>query len=106
MASLIVIWVLGIICVCFAYLLSKEHERVKLLLDTSKTLVAIINQDRWVVFESAYRARLRCEDEYLKEQASFEHAALIELMFRLGINDKYIAYLEEHYPDDFSRFQN
>lgn len=106
MASLIVIWVLGIICIYFAYLLSKEHERAKLLLDTSKALVAIINQYRGVVFESTYRARLRCEDEYLNEQASFEHAALIELMFRLGINDKYIAYLEEHYPDDFSRFQN
>lgn len=49
---------------------------------------------------------MRCEDEYLREQALFEHAALIELMFRLGINDKYIAYLEEHYPDDFSHFQN
>lgn len=106
MASLIVIWTLGITCIYFAYLLQKKHERVKLLLGTSKTLTAIINQYRGVVFESTYRARLRCEDEYLREQALFEHAALIELMFRLGINDKYIAYLEEHYPDDFSRFQN
>lgn len=84
----------------------KKARECKILLGTSKTLTAIINQYRGVVFESTYRARLRCEDEYLREQALFEHAALVELMFRLGINDKYIAYLEEHYPDDFSRFQN
>lgn len=29
MASLIVIWALGITCIYFAYLLQKKHERVK-----------------------------------------------------------------------------
>lgn len=58
------------------------------------------------IFESTYRARLLCENNDFKEQALFEHAALVELMFRLGLTQKYFEFLQENYPDDLMRFEN